>query len=191
MTSVNPHFFMNLSSSLTSLGLIESVLRGKFPNDIFRFPNLKTFDLSGNENLTIDLPSTNWSNLLQNLFLSVMDYGRQLPESIGDLKSLQYLSLSCNLEGSIPASIQNLSQLTDLLLYSNNFNGQIPTSLANLTQLTYLDLSNNQFSGPIPTSIGNLRQLTILYLDVNNLSEQIPSSLANLTQLTSLYLSNN
>ncbi|GKV44954.1 hypothetical protein SLEP1_g52090 [Rubroshorea leprosula] len=199
MTSVNPRFFMNLSSSLTTLRLFYCQLRGNFPNSIFRFPNLKRFSLggkrfslSGKGNLTIDLPSSNWSSLLQHLYLSVMDCGRRLPESIGDLKSLQYLNLpQCNLEGSIPASIGNLRQLTSLGLFSNNLSGQIPSSLANLTQLTSLDLYNNQFSGPIPASIGNLRQLTSLRLSSNNLSGQIPSSLANLTQLPFLGLSYN
>ncbi|GKV38473.1 hypothetical protein SLEP1_g46385 [Rubroshorea leprosula] len=191
MTSVNPRFFMNLSSSLTTLDLWKSALRGNFPNSIFCFPNLKNFYLSGNQNLTIDLPSSNWSSPLQQLYLDNMDCGRRLRESVGDLKSLQYLYLGCNLEGSIPASIGNLSQLISLSISSNNLSGQIPSSLANLTQLTFLDLSNNQFSGPIPASIGNLRQLTGLDLSSNNLSGQIPSSLANLTQLTSLYFSNN
>ncbi|GLT29600.1 hypothetical protein SLA2020_044550 [Shorea laevis] len=194
MTSVNPHFFMNLSSSLTTLDLFFSELRGNFPNSIFRFPNLKNFYLSGSfgeRNLTIDLPSSNWSSPLQQLYLCDMDCERRLPESIGDLKSLQSLNLECNLEGSLPASIGNLRQLTSLDLSCNNLNGQIPPSLANLTQLCFLDLSDNQFSGPILASIGNLRQLTILYLNSNNLSGQIPSSLANLTQLTPLYLSNN
>ncbi|GKV36496.1 hypothetical protein SLEP1_g44622 [Rubroshorea leprosula] len=191
MTSANPRFFMNLSSSLTTLDLQESLLRGNFPNSIFRFPNLKTFYLGGKENLTVDLRTSNWSSPLENLHLRGVDCGRRLPESIGDLKSLQNLSLSCNLEGSIPTSIGNLSQLTSLDLYSNNLSGQIPSSLANLTQLTTLGLSENQFSGPIPASIGNLSQLTSLYVYSNNLSGQIPSSLANLTQLTDFDLSNN
>ncbi|GLT28893.1 hypothetical protein SLA2020_037960, partial [Shorea laevis] len=194
MTSVNPRFFMNLSSSLTTLDLVGSMLRGNFPNSIFHFPNLKNFYLSGSfgeRNLTIDLPSSNWSSPLQQLWLGDMNCGRQLPESIGDLKSLQYLSLSCNLEGSIPASIGNLSQLTYLSLSYNNLSRQIPSSLANLTQLTSLGLSINQFSGPIPASIGNLRQLTSLQLSSNKFGGQIPSSLGNLTQLTSLGLSIN
>ncbi|GKV44957.1 hypothetical protein SLEP1_g52093 [Rubroshorea leprosula] len=194
MASVNPRFFMNLSSSLTTLDLSESVLRGNFPNSIFRFPNLKNFHLSGSfgeRNLTIDLPSSNWSGPLQQFYLGEMDCGRRLPESIGDLKSLQYLSLGCNLEGSIPASIENLSQLTYLRLSSNNLSGQIPSSLANLTQLTSLYLFNNQFSGPIPASIDNLSQLSYLSLSSNNFNGQILTSLANLTQLTFLDLDYN
>ncbi|GKV38667.1 hypothetical protein SLEP1_g46556 [Rubroshorea leprosula] len=104
MTSVNPRFFMNLSSSLTTLNLWgwgwETGLRGNFPNSIFRFPNLKFFYLGGEGNLTIDLPSSNWSSPLQELYLNVMDCGRRLLESIGDLKSLQSLSLGRNLEVS-------------------------------------------------------------------------------------------
>ncbi|GKV33077.1 hypothetical protein SLEP1_g41624 [Rubroshorea leprosula] len=191
MTSVNPRFFMNLSSSLTTLDLFNCGLRGNFPNSVFRFPNLKNFYLSGEQNLTIDLPSSNWSSPLQRLYLGDMDCGRRLPESIGDLQSLQYLCLSCNLEVSIPASIGKLRQLTSLYLCFNNLSGEIPSSLANLTQLSDLDLSNNQFSGSIPASIGNLRQLTRLALNSNNLSGEIPSSLANFTQLSDLDLSNN
>ncbi|GLT79556.1 hypothetical protein SLA2020_510390 [Shorea laevis] len=189
MTSVNPRFFMNLSSSLTTLDLSDSVLRGNFPNSIFCFPNLKTFLLSGYENPTIDFPSSNWSSPLQYLFLRDMNCGRRLLESIGDLKSLQYLSLSCNLEGSIPASIGNLSQLTFLDFYFNNLGGQIPPSLANLTQLSKLSLSENHFSGPIPF-LANLTQLIDLDLSNNQFSGPIPF-LANLTQLIDLHLSNN
>ncbi|GKU95841.1 hypothetical protein SLEP1_g9149 [Rubroshorea leprosula] len=190
MTSVNPLSFMNLSSSLTTLRLSKNELRGNFPNTIFHFPNLKRFILGGEGNLAIDLPSSNWSSPLQHLDLDVMYCGRRLQESIGDLKSLQFLGLKCNFEGSIPASIGSLSQLTYLGLYSSNLSGQIPSSLANLTQLRSLVLSNNQLSGPIPPFIGN-SQLTYLSLPSNNLGEQIPSSLANLTQLIFLNLAEN
>ncbi|GKV49488.1 hypothetical protein SLEP1_g56239 [Rubroshorea leprosula] len=186
MTSVNPRFFMNLSSSLTTLRLFNCQLRGNFPNNTFRFPNLKRFSLGGKGNLTIDLPSSNWSSPLQRLYLG------SIPASIGNLSELTVLSLfSNNFNRQIPTSLANLTQLTSLYLSNNQFSGPIPTSLANLTQLTSLDLSNNQFSGPIPAFIGNLRQLTSLNLYSNNLGRQIPSSLANLTQLTSLDLFNN
>ncbi|GLT38424.1 hypothetical protein SLA2020_126780 [Shorea laevis] len=225
MTSVNPRFFVNLSSSLTTLDLSESKLRGNFPNSIFHFPNLKNFYLGrefdlgeggarnltidllsgefdlgegGARNVTIDLLRSNWSSPLQQLYLSDVDCERRLPESIGDLKSLQSLTLSCNLEGSVPtsiASIGNLSQLTYLSLSFNNFNGQTPSSLANLIQLTFLDLSYNQFSGPIPPWIFTLPLLWHLSLNNNQFQGKInqfqQNSLANLTQLSSLYLYNN
>ncbi|GKV48688.1 hypothetical protein SLEP1_g55492 [Rubroshorea leprosula] len=203
MTSVNPRLFMNLSSSLTTLDLWESVLGRNFPNSIFRFPNLKRFSLGGNRfslsgkgNLTIDLPSSNWSSPLQHLYLSVMDCGRRLPESIGDLKSLQSLGLlDCNLEGSIPASIGsivNLRQLTSLSLSSNNLNGQIPPSLANLTQLTFLDLSDNQFSGPIPFHASrHSNGLQSLVLSKNSIRGNIPEWICEKDDLEILDLSHN
>ncbi|GLU17242.1 hypothetical protein SLE2022_336260 [Rubroshorea leprosula] len=96
-----------------------------------------------------------------------------------------------NLNGQIPPSLANLTQLTSLDLSDNQFSGPIPASIGNLRQLTSLSLFKNQFSGPIPASIGNLRQLTSLDLSLNNLSGQIPPSFANLTQLRYLFLSHN
>ncbi|GLT26040.1 hypothetical protein SLA2020_011300 [Shorea laevis] len=193
MTSINPRFFMNLSSSLSTLRLFNCQLRGNFPNSIFRFLNLKRFSLGGKGNLTIDLPSSNWSSPLQRLHLGDMDCGRRLPESIGDLKSLQFLVITCILEGSIPASVPasigNLYQLTFLILSSNNFNGQIPSSLASLTQLFYLDLSYNLLNGTLPPWIFTLPLLKYLHLNHNQFQGQINQFQQN--SLISLDLSNN
>ncbi|GKV44527.1 hypothetical protein SLEP1_g51703 [Rubroshorea leprosula] len=215
MGSVNPCFFMNLSSSLTTLYLLNTVLRGNFPNSILRFPNLKTFGLSGNENLTIDLPSSNWSSPLQHLNLSPMDCGGRLPESIGDLKSLQYLSLSCNLEGSIPASIDasrfwklwyldlsynllngtmppwifTLPLLEILRLNHNQLEGQINQFQQN--SLEELNLSNNRLQGSIPNSISNLVNLSYLDLSSNHFCDLLVSDMFSLQNLESIILSNN
>ncbi|GKV38434.1 hypothetical protein SLEP1_g46347 [Rubroshorea leprosula] len=189
MISINPRLFMNLSSSLTTLDLSKSVLRGNFPNSIFWFPNLKNFYLSGKRNLTIDLPSSNWNSSLQDLYLDVSDCGRRLPESIGDLKSLRSLSLGCHLEGSIPASIRNLPQLTSLDLSSNYLSGQIRPSLANLTKLRYLSLSSNLLNGTLPPWIFTLPLLEYLYLSHNQFQGQINQFRQN--SLTHLDLSNN
>ena len=115
-----------------------------------------------------------------------------IPESIGNLTNLTNLELYDNeLSGPIPESIGNLTNLTKLYLAYNNLSGQNPESIGNLTGLTDLELYDNKLSGQIPESIGNLTGLTDLKLYDNNLSGQIPESIGNLTGLTYLYLTGN
>jgi Ran GTPase-activating protein (RanGAP) involved in mRNA processing and transport len=58
-----------------------------------------------------------------------------------------------NFAGSIPASLGNLTQLTELHLSYNHFIGEILSSLSNLKELSYLDLSDNNFSGKFSSSL--------------------------------------
>ena len=67
MSFVSPNSFMNLSSSLTSLCLSECGLKGRFPDNIFPFPNLQLLNVGYNYNLTGSLPTYNWSTPLQSL----------------------------------------------------------------------------------------------------------------------------
>ncbi|KAK9994084.1 hypothetical protein SO802_023787 [Lithocarpus litseifolius] len=56
-------------------------------------------------------------------------------------------------------------------------NGNVPISLGNLTNLEVLYLRENQFSGFIPQQIGNLTKLAILQLDTNNFTGFLTQSL--------------
>jgi hypothetical protein len=98
---------------------------------------------------------------------------------------------SNNLNGTIPFSLENISNLTHLHLRYNQLSGNIPTQLSNLSNLQYLRLNNNQLSGNIPPELGNLSNLSYLYLNSNNLNGSIPVELGNLSQLQRLYLSSN
>src|SRR4051794_10914956 len=48
------------------------------------------------------------------------------------------------------------TRVTEISLYGFGLNGSIPSSFGNLTNLQRLELSSNQLSGNIPSSIGNL-----------------------------------
>ncbi|KAM7503273.1 hypothetical protein LguiB_002177 [Lonicera macranthoides] len=129
---------------------------------------------------------------LQTLNLANNDFNySQIPSEIGKLSSLSMLDFSaCHFSGYLPASLNNLTLLTHLVLDTNQFSGPIPI-LESLSQLTYLSLSLNKSGGGDMFWLGKLTKLTNLELYHANLSGEIPSSLANLTQLSQIVLADN
>ncbi|KAA3467317.1 receptor like protein 30 [Gossypium australe] len=191
MSSVDPNFFINLSYSLTSLGLGSCHLRGNFPKNIFKLPNIKFLNLDHNPDLTVQFPKSNWSSPLEVLNASLASLSGELSESFGNLKSLGILDLTgCNLSGPIPTSLGNLTQLEFLVLRSNYFRGKIPSSLTNLTKLRMLVLNDNQLEGSLPDNPNEFPNLGILDLS-DNLLSGITSWLYTIPRLTYLNLGNN
>ncbi|KAM0050918.1 putative protein kinase RLK-Pelle-LRR-XI-1 family [Helianthus debilis subsp. tardiflorus] len=109
----------------------------------------------------------------------------QIPQSLGNLTSLQDLDISANnLNGSIPTTIGNCARLTSLNLSNNDFSGEVPSQIGNLLGLNYLlDLSSNSFSGRIPQDLSNssitsyIHEISLQFIDLsyNNLSGPIPN----------------
>ncbi|XVF78915.1 hypothetical protein PTKIN_Ptkin14bG0176400 [Pterospermum kingtungense] len=217
MSSVVTTSFLNMSSYITTLTLYDNGLQGKFPVDVFRFPCLQKLSLINNFELEVNFPKSNWSAPLVSLEVSYVNASLgELPDSIGNLRSLEVLDLSSSkLKGSVPAALGNLTRLSYLDLSENLFhgpisfsfsnfkqlshldlflchlNGSIPTSLGNLTQLIHLSLGNNQFSGPFPFSAFNLTQIETLDFSENKLEGPLPTYINGLSRLQELHLDSN
>ncbi|KAJ9178709.1 hypothetical protein P3X46_010569 [Hevea brasiliensis] len=176
MFLAEPISLMNLSSSLSSLQLMECGLQGEFPGKLLQRPKLRVLDLRGNDHC---LPRSNWSCSLETLYLSYTKIAIHLEHDlISNLRSVKRLSLGgCNFVGSNAAFFGDLRQLHELSIPLDNFSGQIPAVFENLKHLTLLSLSSNKFSGQIPPSLANLNQLISLFLFNNNLNGTIPTSL--------------
>ncbi|XP_026445412.1 MDIS1-interacting receptor like kinase 2-like [Papaver somniferum] len=108
------------------------------------------------------------------------------------LRSLTDLELSTNnINGSIPTSLCNLSNLDTLYLFENQLSGSIPKEIRKLNSLMDLELSTNYLAGPIPSSICNLSKLNTLYLEENQLSGIIPVDIARLSSLSDFRIQEN
>ncbi|RHN58970.1 putative leucine-rich repeat domain, L domain-containing protein [Medicago truncatula] len=133
------------------------------------------------------------------------------------MTNLFLLDLShCQLYGTFPNSLSNLTHLTDLRLSHNDLYGSIPSYLFTLPSLErislasnqfskfdefinvssnvmeFLDLSSNNLSGPFPTSLFQFRSLFFLDLSSNRLNGSMQlDELLELRNLTDLTLSYN
>ncbi|KAK9670072.1 hypothetical protein RND81_13G175000 [Saponaria officinalis] len=112
-----------------------------------------------------------------------------LPETVSDLGELTQLILNPGMvTGPIPAKLGRLKKLRVLFLSHNRLTGPIPESITELTQLHTVDLSYNHLTGTIPTALlTELTQLKVLVLAGNNLSGELPSSSLSLIHLDLKY----
>lgn len=194
MSSVSPHFLMNLSSSMTSLNLARTNMLGDFPAAyILHLRNLQYLNLNSNLDLSGLLPESNWSTSLRFLDLGICNFTGLLPTSIGSLAQITYIDLSFNkLGGTIPSSFSQLAKLEYLSLAENNFQGRIPNYLFNnMSKLTYVSLVRNNFISQLPSSIFNLPEVSCLALQHNSFVGPFPEFAKGLTKLVSLDLSSN
>jgi len=114
-----------------------------------------------------------------------------IPASINNLQNITYLDFGSGLiDGTIPASLWELTKLQTLYLNDNYLEGSIG-GVENLLNLRIFEVYDNNLEGTIPDAIGNLKNLTEFGLDENFFTGTIPSSLGTLPALYSIYLNNN
>ena len=97
---------------------------------------------------------------------------QSIAPEIGNLTALQELNIGGCLNGNIPISITNLTDLKKLnivnsyvyiapTLYKGNFKSALPANIGKLTKLEWLSISG-ALEGTIPASIGSLSNLKLL-----------------------------
>ncbi|KAG6642330.1 hypothetical protein CIPAW_09G135200 [Carya illinoinensis] len=165
---------------------------GRVPPAIGNLTMLMTLYLAEN-NFTASLIS----RCTYNLNIGVNHFSGPIPFEIFNISTLQIIGMPLNnLSGPLPSNLGLfLPELQVLLLGANELNGTIPSSISNASQLTHLAL--NSFSGFIPNTIGNLGLLRLLNLEINNLTISSPkmnslfSSLSNCIYLETLSFTKN
>ncbi|CAH8575912.1 unnamed protein product [Schistosoma curassoni] len=148
---------------------------------------LTTLNLCNNNVITLDFTGIETLKHLVELDLSYNQIGH-LPDSIGELVSLEILDLTSNRLEGLPNRIGELVRLVQLELESNQIKS-IPLNIGQLCQLQTLNLDVNKLSR-LPSTIGNLNNLRKLRVK-DNLLQRLPPEIGKLQNLTHLYLSNN
>jgi internalin A len=111
-----------------------------------------------------------------------------LPPEIGQLTSLQELTIDGNQLTTLPPEIGQLTSLQKLVLYRNQLT-TLPSEIGQLTSLQELWVGRNQLT-TLPPEIGQLASLETLGLAENQLTT-LPSEIGQLTSLQKLFLDGN
>jgi hypothetical protein len=95
------------------------------------------------------------------------------------------------MEGTFSEMFCNMTSITGLYLGATKFNGTLPACLSEMSQLTDLDVSDAFFTGPIP-NMEKLKNLNSLYLnDITATSKwegELPKGFGDLVKLKILFM---
>ncbi|XP_075480802.1 receptor kinase-like protein Xa21 [Primulina tabacum] len=183
------------ASFLESIYLFFNKFTGQMPNDFHRLSALEELLIQFNGlegDISFISSLTNCTNL-ESLDVSFNLLSGSLPDSIANLsRQLSQLYIGENqIQGTIPAGIENLIGLTILDFRNNVLEGGIPWGIGKLSKLQEIDMGTNKLTNEIPSSLGNMTLLNRVSFKENFLYGEIPQSLSNWKNLLSLDLSSN
>ncbi|XP_062016393.1 receptor-like protein EIX2 [Rosa rugosa] len=190
--SVDPSFLVWLQSQteLSIVTLSSTNILGPISEEwFFKFPQIEYLDLSYNQipgklPLLLKCPNLNHIDLSHNQFEGPFPFYSS---------NVSILNLESNLlSGPIPSNLDQLMpNLRELYLSENKLNGTIPASMCNMTNLAILTLRRNQLSGEFPQAWSLWSNILVVDVGYNNLSGDIPSSMGVPSSLAILKLNNN
>jgi Leucine-rich repeat (LRR) protein len=100
-----------------------------------------------------------------------------------------------NMSGTIPASIGQLTELTEFRVQGDeanrvwvNIHGSIPAELWNCTKIKLLQIKFTNITGNIPAGIEKLTELGEINFQGTYLGSELPEAIFNLPKLTKAYL---
>ncbi|KAL6289723.1 hypothetical protein ACE6H2_007233 [Prunus campanulata] len=163
-------------TQLTKLYLSYNNLQGNIPSSLAKCHNLMLLSLAYN-NLSGFIPQEviAMSPSYVAIYLQNNRFSGSLPQEVGNLINLEYLSVSDNmLSGKIPANLGQCVRLEYLEMQRNFFQGEIPSSLSSLRGIIEVHLSQNNLSGTIPEFLARFEFLQYLNLSYNNFEGMVP-----------------
>jgi len=177
-------------------------LTGPIPASIRMLTQLQNLDLSNNDfSGTGDIPDS--LSYLDNLSTLYLEQCKLTPTSVDQgltgLAGLDYLNLSRNpnfveADGSFPAVLGNLPQLSQLVVQANGFDS-FPPSLSQLPALVYLDMSyTTRYANEniLSSTIDVLKTCSIKTLLLQNCQiSSLPEDFYALSSVETLWLSLN
>lgn len=171
----------NYMETLLRRGQIKSE---HIPVVVFELPALEILDLEGTK--INNIPEM-YTHNLKELHLS-KNFLQSIPNTIYNLKNIQFLDMSRNLLSQLPEQIGALKTLKTLRLNNNLFH-KIPAAISQLKNLEEFDISGNKIRR-LPSEIKLLTKLKTLILFKNDM-QSLPDEICKLTALETLDISNN
>ncbi|XP_009104682.1 receptor-like protein 13 isoform X2 [Brassica rapa] len=211
-----PHFLL-YQKDLSHIDLSDNTISGSFPTWLLaNNTKLEVLLLQNNSFTSFQLPNS--AHKLLFMDVSLNEFNHLFPENIGwVLPHLVYMKLANNgFQGNLPSSLGNIKSIEFLDLSHNNFHGELPRSFVmngyflkylklshnklsgevfpefvNFTVLWELSMDNNMFTGKIGEGLRNTKYLQLLDISNNNLTGVIPSWIGEFPSLVALQVSNN